>query len=135
MAEHPNAAVVRAFFDALARGDVETSSQLLSPDLVWRLPCAGTVLGEQRDLVGLDGVTASTVANLTTTDGTFSFDVGEIYAGDEYAVAISRNTARGRDKVLDIKMAISMRIAGGKIVEVWEAPDDIDAFADFWAEN
>jgi len=83
--------------------------------------------------VGLDGLTASTVANLTTTDGTFSFDFGEIYAGDEYAVATSRNTARGRGKVLDIKMAISMRIAGGKIVEVWEAPDDIDAFADFWA--
>jgi hypothetical protein len=37
--------------------------------------------------------------------------------------------------VLEIKMAISMRIAGGKIVEVWEAPDDMDAFTDSWAKD
>jgi ketosteroid isomerase-like protein len=68
VAQHPSATVVRAF-DALSRGGVETSTRLLSPDVVWRLPRGGTVVGEQRDLVGLDGVIASTIADLTTTDG------------------------------------------------------------------
>lgn len=77
----------------------------------------------------------STVANLTATDGTFQFNVQRVYAGDEYAVAISRNTAQAKGKLLDISMAISFKIVEGTIVEVWEAPDDIDAFVGFWRDG
>ena len=135
MTAHQNASTVQRFFEALSAGDADASTRLLSPDIVWHLPCGGTVLGAHRDLRGMEELVQSTVANITATNGTFQFNVQDVYAGDEYAVAISRNTAQAKGKVLDIRMAISFRIIDHTIVEVWEAPDDLDAFVRFWQEG
>ena len=132
MSAHPNAEIVRRFFEALSAGDLDASSALLDADIVWHLPCGETVLSERRDVRGLEELGRTTVANITASEGTFRFDVQEVYAGDEYCVAMSRNTARARGRTLEIQMAISMRVIDGRIVEVWEAPNDFDAFVRFW---
>ena len=49
-------------------------------------------------------------------------------------MALSNNTAETDDRSLDIKMAIQFRILDHQVVEVWESPDDIDAFYGFWRE-
>jgi len=82
----------------------------------------------------MEELVQSTVANIVASEGTFQFNVQDVYAGDEYAVAISRNTAQAKGRVLDIMMALSFRIIADTIVEVWEAPDDIDAFVHFWRD-
>jgi hypothetical protein len=32
-------------------------------------------------------------------------------------------------------MAIQFRLENGKIAEVWESPDDIDAYVEFWRNS
>jgi hypothetical protein len=52
--------------------------------------------------------------------------------GPEYAAAVTHNTARTADRTLDLRMMIHFRLDEGKLAEVWECPDDIDAFVRFW---
>lgn len=40
-----------------------------------------------------------------------------------------------KGQVLNILMASSFRIVAQRIVEVWKAPDDIDAFIRFWCDD
>jgi hypothetical protein len=45
---------------------------------------------------------------------------------------IIHNTAITASRALDLHMVIQFQFEDRKIVEVWESPDDIDAFTDFW---
>jgi len=81
---------------------------------------------------GLGALAEMAARNWEASDGTFRFNVQEVFAGNEFAIAVSNNTANARGRSLDIRMAIQFRISDGQIVEVWESPDDIDAFYDFW---
>jgi hypothetical protein len=41
MAEHPNAERIRRAFDAFARGDMATMTELIAEDTVWHIPVVG----------------------------------------------------------------------------------------------
>ena len=133
MAEHANAQLVRSFFAAHATGDLETLLRVLSPDVVWHHPRGGTVLSDDPDVVGLDQLGEVSARNMEASEGTFRFNVEKVFAGDRYAAVVSHNTAQAKGRALDLRMVLFFKIAGGQIVEVWEAPDDIDAFSAFWS--
>ncbi len=71
--------------------------------------------------------------NFETSAGTFRFDVEHVLAGDIYAAVVSHNTAAAAGQSLALRMVIQFKLVDGKMVEVWESPDDIDAFFNFWS--
>jgi ketosteroid isomerase-like protein len=132
MAEHKNANTIRRFFTAHATNDLETLVDVIAEDAVWHLPCGGTRLGEDATVRGLGALAVMSAKNIEASDGTFRFDIEAVFAGPTYAAVISHNTASAGDRLLDLRMVIQFRLDNGKIAEVWESPDDIDAYVDFW---
>jgi uncharacterized protein len=135
MAEHANATTLRRFFTAYAANDLETLVELLAEDAVWHLPCGGTRLSRESTVYGLGALAEMTASNFEASEGTFRFEVQGVFAGPTYGAVISHNTARAADRVLDLHMVIQFRFHNGKIAEVWESPDDIDAFIEFWRDH
>jgi uncharacterized protein len=134
VAEHSNAVVVRRYFDAFAAGDLATMVDLLSEQTVWHLPTGGTRLSQNPTVSGLSALYEMGIRNVEASEGTFRFDVERVFAGDQFAAVISHNTASANGRTLDLHMVIQFKLENGKIVEVWESPDDIDAFSSFWSD-
>jgi uncharacterized protein len=132
MAEHANAKTIRRFFAAHAANNLETLVEVLAEDAVWHLPCGGTRLSDDATVRGLGALAVMSAKNIEASDGTFRFDVEAVFAGPTYGAVISHNTAAAGDRVLDLHMVIQFRFDNGKIAEVWESPDDIDAYVEFW---
>jgi uncharacterized protein len=132
MAEHLNGSIVRRFFAAQAANDLVTLVEVLGEDVVWHLPRGGTRLSLDPTVVGLGALAEMSARNSEASDGTFRFELEHVFAGDSYAAAITHNTATTSDRALDLQMVIQFHVDDGKIVEVWESPDDIDAFTEFW---
>ena len=99
---------------------------------MWHLPHGGTRLSLDPTVVGFDALAEMSARNSEASDGTFRFQLESLFAGDSYAAAITRNTATMAHRALDLHMVIQFHFEDGKIVEVWESPDDIDTFTDFW---
>ena len=134
MALHANAEIVRSFFEAQAANDFDTLLKVISEDVIWHLPRGGTRLSGVEDVVGLGELAEMSARNAEASEGTFQFDVEQLFAGDQYAAVVSHNTARAGGRVLDLRMVIFFRITAGQIAEVWEAPDDFESFSEFWRE-
>ena len=132
MAEHSNGSTVRRFFVAQAANDLTTLVDILAEDIVWHLPRGRTRLSLDPTVVGLDALAEMSARNTEASDGTFRFKLESVFAGDSYAAAVTHNTATTASRALDLHMVIQFQFEDGKIVEVWESPDDIDAFTDFW---
>jgi ketosteroid isomerase-like protein len=135
MAEHANANTIRRFFAAHAANDLETLVEVIAEDAVWHLPCGGTRLSEDATVRGLGALAVMSAKNLEASDGTFRFDIQSVFAGPTFAAVVSHNTATAGDRLLDLHVVIQFRLDNGKIAEVWESPDDIDAYLDFWSKS
>jgi uncharacterized protein len=135
MTEHSNGSIVRRFFAAQATNDLEALVEILAEDVVWHLPRGGTRLSLDPTVVGLGALAEVAARNFEASEGTFRFELEHVFAGDSYAAAITHNTATAADRVLDLHMVIQFQFEERKIVEVWESPDDIDAFTNFWQAN
>jgi ketosteroid isomerase-like protein len=48
MAEHPNAERIRRAFDAFARGDMTTMTELIAEDTIWHIPGRGPLSGDHQ---------------------------------------------------------------------------------------
>ena len=117
---------------AQAANDLATLVEILAEDIVWHLPCGGTRLSLDPTVVGLGALAEMSARNFEASNGTFRFELEHVFAGYSYAAAMTRNTATTAYRTLDLHMVIQFQFEDGKIVEVWESPDDIDAFTDFW---
>ena len=135
MTEHSNASLVRRFFDAQAAGDLVTLLEILSEEIVSHLPTGATLLSESPTVVGLNQLAEMSGRNVDASDGTFRFEVERVFAGDHYAAVLTHNTAITSGRSLDLHMVIQFKLDEGKIVEVWESPDDIDVLLNFWRDQ
>src|SRR2546421_3547765 len=85
MADHPNAALVRQAYVAMATGDISWMQQNSSPDIIFtqlgRNPIAGVFEGQEKmfghfgEFVGYTG-------------GDFKFDIRDVLANDTTAVVL-----------------------------------------------
>jgi len=132
MAEHPNGIIVRKFFAAQATNDLATLIEILSEDIIWHLPRGQSRLSADPTVVGLGALAEMSARNFEASEGTFRFEVESVFAGDTYAAVVTHNTATTAGRSLDLRMVIQFQLDHEEIVEVWESPDDIDAFFSFW---
>ena len=132
VAEHPNCALVRKFFEAFASVDTSTLSSLVTEDLVWRLPIESAALGP-RDHCGFDKVASLGVRVLDLTDATFAFDVHGVFGADDCAAAVAHLTGEREGRKLSLRSVLWFRIRDGEIAEATEVPDDVGAWSEFWS--
>jgi len=85
MTEHPNVELSRRGYDAFAKGDLATLSELIADDVTWHVRGVGPLSG---DYHGRDEVFAFFGRLAEETAGTFRLDVHDVLANDEHTVAL-----------------------------------------------
>lgn len=126
---HPNEDLVRRGYEAFAKGDMNTLSQIMTPDVVQTSPGNNQLSGEykgQDEVFGYYGKLAE------VSNGTFKAELESVRAeGDDKAVARHRNLGQRGDKSMNTMMTLTFTIRDGKVTSLAEAPDDQAAVDDF----
>jgi uncharacterized protein len=128
--EHPNVELTRRGYEAFAKGDLATLSELIADDVTWHQngvgPLSGTYLGRD-EVFGFFGRLAEETA------GTFRLDVHDVLANDEHAVALCTVSASRGGKSIEVPVANVSHLRDGKVTEFWGATTDPQASIDFWS--
>ena len=130
MAEHPNAALLKKGYEAFAKGDMATLTQLFAEDVAWHLPGNNPLSGEHK---GRDAVFAVFAKVGQISGDTFKIDLHDVVANDEHAVALQRVTGSRQGKRLDALNAEVYHVKNGRITEWWSFTNDPDQEDAFWS--
>jgi ketosteroid isomerase-like protein len=128
--EHPNAALIRRLFQALAERDFATAPSIIAEDAVWYFPgTRGALAGEHR---GREAILHFLASVMTLTGGTFHLDIEDITAGENSVVVLFTGHGQRNGKTLDNPTALRVRIRDGQAVEFREFVWDLAHVEDFW---
>lgn len=125
MADHPNAAIIRAASEALEQsGDVTSQIDLLSDDVVWHeIGSDEPIRGKQALAERFSGMPEGASIKVDTHD---------VVANDEHAIALVTATATMGDQELVYRTAEIYHMKDGKITERWAFSDDTDRINKFF---
>src|SRR5689334_15227586 len=111
---HPNEELFRSGYAAFARGDIATVMATMANDIVWTVPgrtaFAGTYKGHE-EVLGFFGKL------MEASEGTFTLEVVDMCANDDYVYAQVHETAVRGGATLDQHGVHVWKMAGGKAVE------------------
>lgn len=130
MAEHPNAALVRTGYEAFARGDMATLSELFASDVLWHEAGKGFALAG--DYKGQEAVFTMFARLLELTQGNFAIRLEDCIADDRQAVAVHTVTARRGLRTYTAREAVVFHLLDGKVTDAWHTVPDVEAFDAFW---
>jgi hypothetical protein len=128
--ESVNKEVVEAYFNCLAKGDLDHLAQLIADDISWHQPGKGalskTYHGKQ-ELFGLFG------QFMNISQGSFKIDsVDSIMSNGDMVAANLHFSASRPGKSMSMQGVDLMKIQNGKIKEVWLFSGDQDEEDAFW---
>jgi ketosteroid isomerase-like protein len=129
MAEHPNVEQTRRGYEAFAKGDMATLTELIADDVVWHELASGPLSGTYK---GRDEVFTFFGRLAEETGGTFTLDVHDVLANDEHSVALCTLSASRAGKSTNTPVAHVSHIRNGKITEFWSTISDPQATIEFW---
>lgn len=130
-AEHPNAARIRALFEAFEHADLATIQATIPEDAVWHFPGRrGKLAGSHR---GRPAILQFLMSVAELTDRSFHLELEDVLANDREAVAFFRGRGTRNGKTLDNPTCLRMKVVDGQIAEVWEFVWDLFAVDDFWS--
>jgi ketosteroid isomerase-like protein len=128
---HPSETLIRALYQARARGNLETVRAILAADIVWHEP--GPDSPYTGRLRGADAVLSMHAQAMVLTGGTFRLELHDVLANDDHAVALVNWSAeRGGRRLAGREVAI-YHVREGRVAEAWFHPDDPATVAAFWA--
>ncbi len=130
MTEHSNVELTRRGYEAFAKGDLATLTELLADDVVWHVQGVGPLNG---NYYGRDEVFGFFGRLAEETGGTFRLDVHDVLANDEHAVALCALSASRGNKSIEVPVANVSHLRNGKVTEFWTSTTDPQASIDFWA--
>ena len=132
MAEHPNVALVRRAIEAMTEQDMSKAQQemavvnaFMADDIIWH------EIGRAEPRRGKDELRAAMMEG--ARDGTIAYEIHDVLANDDHAIALGRATATRGDETLEYRTAEIFHIRDGKAVERWAFSDDTAAIAAFFA--
>lgn len=117
MPDHPNVDLVKAWFEALGRGDVKEAGDLMSTDAVWHVSGRGRFAG---DYEGRDAVVAYLERFASEVDA-ITDDLHAVLADDEHAVVLNSTTITKGGEAVTKDDIFVFHVSGGQITEVWLA--------------
>ena len=130
MSEHQNVELVRRGYEAFAKGDMETITEMYVANIVWHVPGNSLISGEHK---GRDAVLAFLVQTGELTGGTFRAEMHSVLANDELAVVIQGTTASREGKELNMLWVTTYQIRNGKITEARSFLEDQQVHDEFWS--
>ena len=130
MTEHPNAAIVRSGYEAVARGDMAGLAAVLDDDIVWH----ESMPGFEGDYYGRGGVLAFLGRMLTETGiEVTDLTVHHVLADDSHAAVLLGATMTLGDRSRTSQYVDVYRLRDGKATEHWHLPLDPKAEEKFLA--
>jgi ketosteroid isomerase-like protein len=130
MAEHPNVAVARNAYESFAKGDLEGALADLDDDCVFHFGGDGPNSGDHK---GREAIAAALISNFELTQGNWALEIKGIFADDDHAAVVLHETASRPDGAsLDVNEVHVLRLRNGKVLDLWDLPDDIQAHDDFF---
>ncbi len=124
--EHPNAARIRAGYEAVTTNNTNAILELFAPDMVLHVPGRSPSGGSWR---GRENLNAPFAGLADLTKGTLSVELLHVVADDEFGFALHRHRSVRDGRELDVNFVVVHRFdADGKVVEAWEYPYDLYAF-------
>lgn len=130
MSAAANEAIVRAIFDAFARGEGFALRGLFAEDAVWTVPGRGVMAGVFH---GREEIFRFLARLPKQTEGTYGSELRDVLASHERAAALYRARGTRHGRTLELDQVLLFRIEDGLVLEVLALPTDPDAFEAFWA--
>jgi len=122
--------VVRRAYAALEAGDMQELEQCFARDALWHEPGRNIYSG---DWVGWPEIRDSILALLgPLSQGTFRAELIDIAVGDEYVVAVHHAKGERNGRTLDSTSCLVVRVARGRIEQVWTARSNQAEMEAFW---
>ena len=130
MSTEQNIGIVQHYFDAIGRGDLAAVGEAFADDIEWHQPGQGSLSGLHR---GKEAVFALLGKFMERSGGSFRIDsVGPLMAqGDRVATPL-HFAAEKPGASIAMSGVDLLRIADGKIREVWLFSEDQAAEDAFW---
>ena len=131
MAEHLNVQKVRDAYTAFGEGNLPEALKNLAPEAVFHIGGSGPFSG---DHVGVDNISTALIGVFELTAGTQKLDISSIFADDDHAVVVMRESASRPDgATLDVDEVHVLGIdAEGRITDLWDLPSDPDVHDRFF---
>ncbi len=125
MADHPNASIIRAAAEEMARtGDMTSQMGLLADDVVWHeIGSDEPVRGKQALMERYSQMPAG---------GSIQVDTHDVVANDEHCVALVTATATMDGQTLTYRTTEIYHMRDGKITERWAFSDDTERINRFF---
>ena len=126
MADHPNAAKLRAAAEEMERsGDMMSQMDVLSDDIVWHeIGSDQPIRGKQTLIERLSG--------MSDAGGSIKTETHDIVANDEHAIQLVTATATMDGRELVYRTAEIYHMRDGKVTERWAFSDDTDRINQFF---
>ncbi len=126
-----NISIMRTYLDALSKGDMEKIGKLLDDDVIWHQPGSSQLSGLHR---GKQNLFAHLGRFMELSGNTFRMtEVGSVMANENMVAATLHFMAERPGRTLSMDGVDVMRIADGKIKEVWLYSGDQAAEDAFWS--
>ena len=130
MTEHPNVELIRRLIAARLTMDAKVLQDVLGEDVVWHIPGEDQWAG---DIRGRDALIALWTG-VAEEGGSLSFDLHDVLANDEHAVALTNVTMNRRDKgSLEMRSVWIFHCSGGKVTEGWFFDENPAVTSAFWS--
>ena len=127
---HPNEDLVREGFEAFRRGDMDALQKQFTDDIRYHVPGRSVISG---DLEGTEQVLQMFARVFELTGGTFSFELHDVLANDEHAVALFTTRGERAGKQLNNNMIQAYHFRDGKVSEIWAHQFDDYAVDEFFS--
>ncbi|MFG2296909.1 nuclear transport factor 2 family protein [Streptomyces sp. NPDC048603] len=130
MSQHPDCALVRRGYEAFGKGDMETMATLMTADVIHHVPGTHPLSGHHK---GREAVLDLYRRMGEETKGTMRVELERVMAdGRGHAIAVHKWHADRGDRGIEMHGGLFFTIVGGKITDIDECSEDIDAENDFW---
>ena len=128
---HPNEDLVREAYAAFGRGDMDAlRDKFFTQDVRYHVTGRSPLGG---DYEGVDQVLQFFARVFEMSGGTFSFELHDVLANDEHAVALVTVRGERAGKQLNDNMVQISHLRDGKAYEVWNQATDQYAQDEFWS--
>jgi ketosteroid isomerase-like protein len=126
MAEHPNATLVRQYFERQELNDIDAMAEMLADDVEWH------EIGRAEPIRGKAALAERYMGSGQPEWKITGGEVHDVIGGDDHTVALLSANAEWGDKTLSYRVAEIYHIKDGKVTARWAFSDDTEAINNFF---
>lgn len=125
-----NEELARRAWGAVSRGDLDTLSEILAPNVVWHATGSNPWRGDH------DGVeeVLDYLGHIGQLTATFDATLEDVLSSEDRVLIVFRANLHREVRDLEVGYLLLAQIEGGRAREVWTSPLDPAAIARFWAD-